>query len=59
MTQGAHSQELTVEEIKAVAGGNIIQEAGQAVLAWFLGGTCGAACAQSKGQIQGELARFR
>lgn len=59
MTQGANLRELTVEEIEAVAGGNIIQEAGQKVLAWFLGGACGAACAESKGQINGELARFR
>ena len=62
MANGTNLRELTAKEIEAVAGGNIIQEAGQKVLAWFLGGTssgCGSACAESKGQIQGELARFR
>lgn len=56
MTQDADLRQLAVEEIEAVAGGNIILEAGQAYQAWF---TCLKSCAESKGQIQGELARFR
>jgi hypothetical protein len=46
--------ELGDSELDAVAGG--IQIATQAYQAWF---TCLKSCADSKGQVQGELARFR
>jgi len=57
MTMSNEIRELNDTELEAVSGGNIIQ-AVQAVLSWFPERTCGA-CAESKGQIQGELARFR
>jgi hypothetical protein len=53
MTNDTHLRELTVEEIEAVAGGAKIQDV---VQAWF---TCLKSCADAKGQVQQELARFR
>ena len=48
--------ELSERDLDAVAGGSILQVATQAYQAWF---TCLKSCADSKGQVQGELARFR
>ena len=50
------SAELGDSELDAVAGGSVVQAVTQAYQAWF---TCLKSCADSKGQIQGELARFR
>lgn len=45
----ATGDELSEADLEAVAGGTTYQ-------AWF---TCLKSCADSKGQVQGELARFR
>jgi hypothetical protein len=56
MTQKTNFRELKPEEIEVVAGGNVIQVATQAYQALM---TCLKSCADSKGQVQAELARFR
>ena len=55
MTQETNSRELKLEEIEVVAGGNAIQVAMQAYQSWM---TCLKSCADSKGQVQAQLARF-
>ena len=50
------SSELPEAALDQVTGGSMILQAVQAYQAWML---CLKSCADSKGQIQGELARFR
>ena len=56
MTNDTNLRELTAEEIEGVVGGSKIQEAMQTLQTWF---TCLKSIADSKGQVQQELARFR
>jgi predicted ribosomally synthesized peptide with nif11-like leader len=53
-SQGSAVGELSDSDLDAVAGGNVL--ASSVYAAWF---TCLKSCADSKGQVQGELARFR